>query len=252
MNKQTLHPSMPHQKTCPGDGARPGLATTIPAATLLLLVGFLLTTMPLHATSIISAPKPGDQWIIEILPESARTPLPSAEPKKRPQNPTEKGTSAERNRMGSDFREQATLEPDGSAGSLRVLTGSYVIAKVEGSEKFALDTLNDDMPGGRPVWNRLSEFSWVGIENRKGVVKVDGVDCHIHVQFEDGKPDRPVLLAAISSTDGRPLRLETPDEIRRYVWSHGSPFAMPSGALEALQEFLQEMKRQIQRHNVPR
>jgi hypothetical protein len=261
MNNQPLHRSTSEQRPCPGDRARPRALSGAPRARLsaslskiafILLSVFLILANPVSAAPILSTPKPGDQWTIEILPEADRTATPSADSKKRPKAPATKGTPVERNRLGKDFREQATLNPDGSEAALRVITGSLVIAKVDESEKFALDTLHDEMPGGRPVWNRLTEFSWVGTENRKGRMIVDGVECHIHAEFEEGKSERPIHLAAISVEDGKPLRLESPYEIRRYVWSRGTPSPMPAAALEVLQEFLAEMKRQIQRHNVPR
>jgi hypothetical protein len=225
---------------------------TLPAIGLPLLLALSLIAAPLHGSPLVSNLQPGDQWNIEILLESQRIAPVPAQPNKKSKSSIAKGTPIEKNLLGKDFREQAILKSDGSEASRRVLTDSFVIAKVDESGIFALDTLNDEMPGGRPVWNRLTEFSWITVQNRMNRQLVDGIECHIHAEFEDGNSNLPARLAAISTVDGKPLRLETPYEIRRYVWSRVPTPEMPAGAQDALRDFLQEMKRQIQRHNVPR
>jgi hypothetical protein len=250
MNNYPTHKSTPDHKPFPGERARH--IVSLPPIGLILLSALFLLAIPVQGAPLVSNPNPGDQWTIERLPESDRTPLPDTEQKTRPKEKPAKGTPLERNRLGNDFREQAALDPDGNILSLRILTGEFVIERLEGGKDFAIDTLSHTMPGGRPVWNRPTEFQWVNGKNLRGYASVDGVECRIHMERPEDSPKRPPRLAAISTADGKPIRLETPTEIRRYVWDRATIPQMPDQARRVLEEFRLEAKRQIQRHNVPR
>jgi hypothetical protein len=216
---------------------------------------FLLTatlSMPLHATPLVSPPKPGDEWMIEALPESSRTRLVDGEAKKPLREPNAKGIPLEKNRQASEFREQAALDSEGNVISLKFLTGEFVIERLGDEKHYAIDTLSHTMPGGRPAWNRLNEFQWVSGKNLRGYSTIDGMECRIHSEEPGESQRKSPRLAAISTADGKPIRLETLNGVFRYIWNQTNPPVMPAPAKEELEKFRLEAKRQIQRHNVPR
>jgi len=222
---------------------KPGIHFSIFVVTALGLLGTVAGSVPLQ---------PGDSWTVELLPESARILDLDGEvsiPSDPVQSPS--GTPTEQNRMGRDFREIRTGGQGGVPARLLLLTSDFYLEEVDAPAGFVMDTLHEEMPGGRMIWNRLTEFAWVSPQNLVGRIVLDGVECEIHAEFEDDN-ERLIHLAAISVEDGRPLRLESRGEVRRYVWSRGPAATMPAAALAVLEEYRVQIQRQIQRHNVPR
>lgn len=201
--------------------------------------------------------QPGMSWHVELLGPSdrllasANTRVPNATP----------GALAETNTLGRDHRRQEVLKPGGKA-EIRYITSEYLlIEQTDGT--FALETTERDeelnLPRLRP--DRLSEFAWTEGLQPVASVLVDGVDCDVFAIGADRNPILPAnfpdseirYLAAIGSEDRFPRRLETPTEVLRFVpLPRVQPVGLPASAQRAVEEYVEKVRIQIQRHALPR
>jgi len=229
-------------------------ATFLMGVTLTFLAVALEAERPRHP--LVGGLQAGDAWEVEVLAESARTPVPGEPSAGRPtpKQPDEVLGIIEKNVMGRDFREQ-TVFPVGKETPVwrRWAKGGYIFYAVEGIETFEMDVPGEMARGGPIAANRLAEFDWVAPEWQKGTAFVDGAECLIYARPEtDAGPGAKPVVAAIGVTDLRPRRLEDSVAVRRYRWRRETPPAFPAGAAAALATHEQELQRQVQRHNVPR
>lgn len=229
------------------------------------LLSFLTLALA-GSANLVSPPQPGMHWQVELLPEKDRLGWPSDTPERRPAPMAGTATHplAEENWMGADFRKQV-LHEGGKEKLVRYAYSGVILVEQAGG--FVVDTQDGETRGGVLSDRRFSEFGWVRSEGRIGVMQVDGIRCDIYAApwpdpsgalpsgalsgaTEDLR--RACVLAAISSVDKRPVRLETPIAIKRYRFEKSNdPASLPPGALAAFREYEKALEHAKQRYQIP-
>ncbi len=167
----------------------------------------------------------------------------------------------ETNSIGRDHRRQAIIHPDGKT-EVRYITANFLLTE-QSDGTFTLQTTGEDeesnLPRLRP--DRLLEFAWTEGLKPVATMQVDGVECDIYAIAHDRTPVLPAearvgeirYLAAIGREDHFPRRLETPAKVLRFVpLPRVQPAGLPASAQKAVEEYLEKVRKQVQRHALPR
>jgi hypothetical protein len=213
------------------------------------LIAYLLalaatTVTPAAAQGTLRPLPPGMQWVVEISPPGE---IPgSVLAPKLPSDPIREENAL----SGQGLRKETRFFRDGS-NLTRFAMGDRVLYYDARTDRVEIDAVGDEIYGGPISTKDFSELNWVNRTAPSGQKTIDGVLCDVYQSTGPGL----AMTAYIGKQTRLPVRLETPAEVRRYVFSPlASPLTLPPeyrAAIERLEAALKWRKQRFRNPDAP-